>query len=168
VTGVPAAARPSWHVARSCLSSTILPFSPTPAGASLRSRPLFFRGPPDGVRWHARRIWCTAKGAFCVCQTCHVSSEGEKFNVLPVSNTTSVSAKHERCSAVLFQERYIEKMAGGTRNMFFKCKNTSVVVTSPPTVTPVPAQEMVTILFAGLGAVCHGRGLRIQRAWQRR
>ena len=86
-------------------------------------------------------IWCTAKGAFGVCQTNHVSSEGEKFNVLPFINITSVSAKHGRCTAMLFQGGYIAKMADGTRDMFCKCKNTCVVVTSPLTVTPVPRRK---------------------------
>ena len=53
-------------VRASDLSQTSLPFRPTPAGARLRSLQLFVSGPYDGARWHARRIQCTGKGAFCV------------------------------------------------------------------------------------------------------
>lgn len=91
-----------------------------------------------------------------MCQTNHMSSVCEKINVLPVGNTTSVSAKRDRCTAVLFQRCYIGKQVGGTRCIFCKCKNTCVspldstimspkilgVVTSPLTETPVLAQEL--------------------------
>ena len=114
------------------------------------------------------------QGLYRVCQSDHMSSECEKINVLPVSNTTSVRAKRDRCTAVLFQRRYIGEEAGGTRDRFCKCKltcvfpidstimlpNTVDVVTSPLTETPVFAQEMVTVVSAGRCPVFHGRTAR--------